>query len=524
MAAPTQRTPPFSHPFLSALIVSLAIALLLPLAGEAADPISLPVSTLAVPAGAADASLILQVHVEGTGAEKAPTVIDQMSATVVPSVHVEAAPQGVRSGADVFDWYFQLSLGKIPAKLTQERQLLISAVNTSARKKYILTNQSFVWAVKSSALTWPVRGGTGLKYPLGIVQGPASRVHIAFCRLDGKSPFDCSRLQLCTDSPESCKKDIDLAEAQSSLSLRLDESNLQPGTYKGSVYLSADERSDPESFPLELSYTSLPWQLLGLLLIAAGVALGWLVTVYARSRISRDRALLAVADFDAAAKSMEEKLATLPPALAGSVTATKQAIADLRLSFTPTNLDQHNFLPTLFGGLGDSTPYQAFLTATGPHISMLKVIVDGMLAAVAIPATPTPADPHPYQRVLGALDLLDSRIQPPAPDAARHEVQTQLASLQNPPAVAMLAVAPSAPPSPQSLLLDISHVNWMAWIAWLVLTIVVGYLVQVDKPGFGTPLDLITCLLWGFGIPAAGMQLGQLTPTSVATTLKIPAV
>ena len=356
-------------------------------------------------------------------------------------------------------------------------------------------------------------------------RAPHPGIHIAFCQLDG--PFDCSRLKLCTDSPESCNEDIDLTKArQSGLSLRLDASNLQPGTYKGSVYLAADQRSDPESFPLQLSYTSLYWQLLGLLLIAVGVALGWLVTVYARSRISRDRALLAVADFDAAAKSMEEKLATLPPALAGSVTATKQAIADLRLSFTPTNLDQHNFLPTLFGGLGDSTPYQAFLTATGPHVSMLKVIVDGMLAAVAIPETPTPHDPHPHQRVLGALDLLDATIQPPSAQTARPQIQALLASLVPPVAglVPGAPGAPGAPPSPESLLLDISQVNWMAWTVWLVLTIVVGYLVQVDKAGFGTPVDLITCLLWGFGIPAAGMQLGQLTPTSVATTLKIPAV
>jgi hypothetical protein len=516
-----QAPSPFS---LSTLIASLALALLLPLAGEAADPISLPVSTLVVPAGATDAGLVLQIHVEGTGAEKEPTVVDVTPAVVVPSVSVVPMHQGVRTGPTGFTWYFQLTLGKIPAKLAQPRQLLISAAGTSETKPYVLTNQSFVWTVKSPAPTWPVRGGAGLKFPLGTVQGPASRVHIVFCRLDGKSPFDCNRLQLCSDSPGSCKKDIDLTEArQSSLSLRLDASALPPGAYTGSVYLAADERSDPESFPLQLSYTSLYWQLLGLLLIAAGVALGWLVTVYARSRISRDRALLAVADFDAAAKSMEEKLATLPAALAGSVTATTQAIADLRLAFTPTNLDQHNFLPTLFGGLGDSTPYQAFLTATGPHIAMLKVIVDGMLAAIAIPETPTPADPHPHQRVLGALDLLDASIQPPSAPTARPQVQALLASLV-PTVAGLVSRVPGAPPSTESLLLDISHVNWMAWIVWLVLTIVVGYLVQVDKPGFGTPIDLITCLLWGFGIPAAGMQLGQLTPTSIATTLKVPVV
>jgi hypothetical protein len=519
-------TLPRRFPSMPAIAVS-AIAALLSLLGLplSAATVSLPEPTLYLPVGLATADVLLHVHVAGAEAECAPALtVKDLAPAPLPQVAVGETPLKVPSGPTDCDWYFPLKLTNIPPKLTQERHLDLTLGKTSRVLPYVLANQSFAWTVKSPSSAWPVRGATGRTWQLGVVEGPAQKVRLAFCRLDGPMPFDCGQLQLCVDSPDLCKPAFDLPKGRSTLFLKLKEGFQQPGTYDGNVFLTADTRPESETLPLKISYTSWRWQLLGIICILVGVVLGWFVTVYARARILRDRALFAVAALGQTAQKLRQDLESLPPGHAGQVHATKAALDDLLASLSPSALDGQGFLPTVFGGAGDAAAYQTFLTGVGNRLAMLKVIVGGMVTALTIPVTPTPADPDPYGRALQALDRLDANIQPPSADIARTQVQQILATLLPPAAASAGMAASPAPPTPESLRIDIERIGWASWVAWLVITVVVGYLAQVDKAGFGTPADFFVCLLWGFGIPAAGQQLTQLTPATIATTLKVPVI
>jgi hypothetical protein len=180
----------------------MALAFLLSLRGEAGTIISLPDPNLIVPAGVTDTNLRLKVHVQGDGAEQAPTVTDLTPSSVVPWVKVEGVPEGTPANASANDWYFQLTAGKIPAKLRQERQIKITVAGTSQILSYILTNQSFTWTVKTPSPTWSVRDGTGRTLQVGAVEGPATRAHIAFCLLWGLG-FPAAGAQLSQLTPSS---------------------------------------------------------------------------------------------------------------------------------------------------------------------------------------------------------------------------------------------------------------------------------------------------------------------------------
>jgi hypothetical protein len=47
-----------------------------------------------------------------------------------------------------------------------------------------------------------------------------------------------------------------------------------------------------------------------------------------------------------------------------------------------------------------------------------------------------------------------------------------------------------------------------------------AYILVLTNTGFGTPLDLLGCLLWGLGLPS-GTMLASATTGSIATTFNV---
>jgi hypothetical protein len=88
---------------------------------------------------------------------------------------------------------------------------------------------------------------------------------------------------------------------------------------------------------------------------------------------------------------------------------------------------------------------------------------------------------------------------------------------------AMMAATPAAaPPAYQSyeqIQVKIRQLNSGFWWAWAVLTVLTGFAFLIlNNPLFGSPLDLVTALVWGFGIPTL---LGTVASSSVAAALGI---
>jgi hypothetical protein len=66
------------------------------------------------------------------------------------------------------------------------------------------------------------------------------------------------------------------------------------------------------------------------------------------------------------------------------------------------------------------------------------------------------------------------------------------------------------------------RLSLLAWVVWGILTIVVGCVsLVVFNAGFGTPQDLVTCFLWGAGMPGLVQGLGGLTMGSVASAFSL---
>ncbi len=75
--------------------------------------------------------------------------------------------------------------------------------------------------------------------------------------------------------------------------------------------------------------------------------------------------------------------------------------------------------------------------------------------------------------------------------------------------------------SPQVMRMRIARIGLFAWGFIGTVTALAGtYILILTNSGFGTPLDLLGCLLWGLGLPA-GTMLASSTTGSIATTFNV---
>jgi len=83
--------------------------------------------------------------------------------------------------------------------------------------------------------------------------------------------------------------------------------------------------------------------------------------------------------------------------------------------------------------------------------------------------------------------------------------------------------APAQPSSVslERLQLSIESLSGSVWFFWAALTAAAGIVFQVcGNLAFGKPADYLYCLLWGFGITAAGQQITSgLVTSGIGITL-----
>jgi len=77
----------------------------------------------------------------------------------------------------------------------------------------------------------------------------------------------------------------------------------------------------------------------------------------------------------------------------------------------------------------------------------------------------------------------------------------------------------------QRMQFQIEVLSWATWAVAALITVLVGsYLLVIANLDFGRASDLWLCFFWGLGLPAAGSQLSQATPSSLAGSLGINLV
>jgi hypothetical protein len=173
----------------------------------------------------------------------------------------------------------------------------------------------------------------------------------------------------------------------------------------------------------------------------------------------------------------------------------------------------------------DTTSLQAHLKKLEPAIAGLAVVVnEGALPLLK--RWESDPDPVSRTRVKDALQILDAPENAKTEDEAVALVARAKTQAQPPqPIQAQQAPDHAAPRTPltlQRISAEIETINKTTWYAYLFLTSVAGIATLIlVNPGFGSLLDFVYCLFWGFGLPIALEKLQQLSPSAVAKPLGI---
>jgi hypothetical protein len=404
---------------------------------------------------------------------------------------------------------------------------------------------SSAWTVQGpTGGRWVLRWGNELEITVAAGDQPLRNVRLAGSTLQSVetgAPLRVGRLQLCrVDPPQTpprraavCTPPPEIAAGnQAVFALRLEPKSVPAGIYTGAVLLAADGGTGVKTVELRVEKTTVGEWGLGGIAIAAGVLLGWLLTVFLRQLNARATAKLpaslildGVEELRTQVKAASQLTEVPFPTLATQFKAREEA---LKLSV----LEGKGFIPPAvpnpFAASPDNTAaYQQYLTEQGTRVRALEVIVR-LGIGYAVARWPDAPNRQPIKKALARLDAAASTHTEPA--AAEAAVRQILADMRNelgdPPGMLKQEEAGGAAMPPvREVQLQIQRVSLLGWGLTTLVTILAGLVVLVvTNYGFGTLLDYIKCVFWGLGLPIAGQQLQQLTPSSIYTIFRVPTV
>jgi hypothetical protein len=310
------------------------------------------------------------------------------------------------------------------------------------------------------------------------------------------------------------------------------DGDVPDGTFTGNLFIDTEPLTETKTLQLTINHSTHEAKVWGVVTILAGVILAWGITVFARSRINRDQALLPVAVLRQKISDIQAELISTPGALKSCTSNTLQEVKVVLHDLSISNLDQQQLLPPSVPpwvqSTTQATAYQTFLKTESQIADNLNVIATGIQAAANLAATIPPARLPNLQALGQKIDQFSTTL--PQPSAT---LQDQIKVLfdawnaapqaQGLDAAAQLLAMPSpSAASVYSIQMEIQTITLLFWAVWGVLSVLIGFTVLVmPAPGFGAAADYIRCSLWGFGLPVAGQGLQTLTMSSLNTQLGV---
>lgn len=347
------------------------------------------------------------------------------------------------------------------------------------------------------------------------------------------APIGLQTLLLCRAHSGACEAPGAIpAMTSQTFFLRMSESQRPHGRFSGTVAFAVDARAETSARSLEISSSSSGRRWVGAGLIVVGVMLAWWLTEASRARFER---LTALVPFTAARKRIEVLLARLDKARTEAgvdLSRLRTEYEQLTERLSESELDQARLLPSPLPlpWKTEQADAKAALKEWDDAIGGFHVLVRDGVEALMVHWRDAVTDKEARERVVKALKHLD------APGGAATEVKADaliaeaLAMLAPPQPGAQSALrspAPATSTTPAKSLLqrvttEIKSLTLSVWIAYGLLVSVGGIAVLIiANPGFGTLLDFIYCLFWGFGLPVALDKLQQLSPSGMSTTIGI---
>ena len=274
----------------------------------------------------------------------------------------------------------------------------------------------------------------------------------------------------------------------------------RPGTYSGKLTFSSIENPRGKDVAVTITISSWPRRALGMFLVILGVAAAWVVRSWVTNRVARDEALLPALLYVRRTQALQTKLEAVKivtPALELSV---QVLLEDL----DPVELERKRLIPPARPAVAPSavrtTEYNLLLDRVQVQLRLLTLFIEeGVVKAAAI------GGPEAAKTIA----LLDEKYSPQLePLTAARLIEQFLAALRPRQGPGIERSTGGAQATPARLRVEIHRLNDLAWFAILVATAAGAIAVLVlNRPTFGSPVDLINCWLAGFGIPTATASL-----------------
>jgi len=301
----------------------------------------------------------------------------------------------------------------------------------------------------------------------------------------------------------------------SSLQLKVDGTKIPAGNYTGSVEVALVGAADPKTFDLSIASSPPRSRLIGFFCVFAGVIVAMLLAGVLRNYAAYLAARLPASRMTDLLREEQNRLEAAVPAT--DTLETHKWIAEVETNLDVATLRDKGFLPRLLpaafgGGNVDTAGYTQYLQTQGEAIGKISDLIERGFLRVDRYA----ADPVAEAQAYTALDAIAFD----RPADVKGAAEAIIAALHAQSKMKGPLTADTTTLT-QHVLLRSDFVNGTAWILFAVIATATGYLAAVDVAGFGLMSDYFRAFLWGLGLQAAGTQLQQLTPSSIASTIGI---
>jgi hypothetical protein len=426
----------------------------------------------------------------------------------------------------------------LPPRYSEIRGALVRFGGKDWRISYLLTNQpeaAFTWKIRPASLTIAVDRGDAI--PLSIAVSTVSATGIRVVDATGaleqmrKVLMAPEGFRLCQNPSDACDPPTLAAGTSGTFWLR-PVRPLVPGHYTGPIAIGADQKPDGDTVSLDVSVSSTGDRVVGVLVLAAGVAISTFWLTVARNRYNRDQAMLPMARLRDRLLAISAVLKDRPVWVSRqSIQRTTDKIDELIAALQPSKLEAAGYLPSRAPIVGtqlpDATRVATYVASVDAWTTVLdRVVRQGM--AQAWHHLEVAGDPAKQQLVDDCVASMDGFIghaaagAAPDPaatgkmiDDALNKLTTDLTGGRPGQRVVSFRSA-TEPTGTEQLLIQMHTIAWGIWSAAALISVVAGsYILVFSNLGFGAWTDYIACLFWGFGLPTAASGMAQMTNASV---------
>jgi len=437
-------------------------------------------------------------------------------------------------------WLLTVDIDGLPNNVVQKRYLAFRFDGKTTTLPFTLNNKNpatFVWSVKGpSEINLPP--GEPIEIGVAVQSVAATKIGVLQSSLleqSQKYPVEGGWM-LCekrSSDPSTCSnKEINLAaHSTQQLLLYPAKGSTLIGKYIGNVTIGASEKPEGETLAMTVYGSTPPLKFAGVATIFIGVVLAWILTVYLQNRLNRNQMLLPVTMLRERFQALQAILTNRPPrAQPFACTATTAELARSLSALSEATLDADCLLPP-----GIPNPFkpvtpnaEAFMQRISEQkarFELLQLIIRNGLQEIwkQIPVVPSANQRNAITTAVGAVDSISSQTPPPAVSDVVTRLQAILQTLNTELAgggAANVAAMSTKPPTSGQISTEIRTLSGIAWLVFAVLTTALGtYVLVLSNLGFGTYMDFLVCLFWGFGLPVGGSQLAQSTTATASTAL-----